>query len=164
MLSVFSHCMTNQNGCEKNKDVLELQHVSCLLSGENESRNSANTGKEALFFQMQASSDPVSLQSDVSLSVALFGCNFTKYTHFPFNIQVRFMRVVNLKVRWSNWHMEIIMVIQFECKILKMWFLMLISVSIWYKLLWCVCWAHWHKNQGCMCILHSFVSFAPSKT
>ena len=27
---------------------------------------------------MQASSDPVSLQSDVSLSFALFGCNFTK--------------------------------------------------------------------------------------
>ena len=52
--------------------------LSCLLSGENESRNSANTGKLALFFQMQASSDPVSLQSDVSLSFALFGCNFTK--------------------------------------------------------------------------------------
>ena len=52
--------------------------MSCLLSGENESRNSANTGKLALFFQMQASSDPVSLQSDVSLSFALFGCNFTK--------------------------------------------------------------------------------------
>ena len=42
--------------------------MSCLLSGENESRNSANTGKLALFFQMLASSDPVSLQSDVSLS------------------------------------------------------------------------------------------------
>ena len=27
---------------------------------------------------MQASSDPVSLQSDVSLSFALFACNFTK--------------------------------------------------------------------------------------
>ena len=52
--------------------------MSCLLSGENESRNSADTGKLALFFQMQASSDPVSLQSDVSLSYALFGCNFTK--------------------------------------------------------------------------------------
>ena len=55
--------------------------MSCLLSGENESRNSANTGKLALIFQMQVSSDPVSLQSDVSLSLALFGCNFTqKYT------------------------------------------------------------------------------------
>ena len=54
--------------------------MSCLLSGENESRNSANTGKLALFFQMQASSDPVSLQSDVPLSFALFGCNFTKNT------------------------------------------------------------------------------------
>ena len=43
------------------------------------------TGKLALFFQMQASSDPVSLQSDVSLSFALFGFNFTKNTHFPFN-------------------------------------------------------------------------------
>ena len=42
-----------------------------MLSGENESRNSANTGKLALFFQMQAFSDPVSLQSDVSLSFAL---------------------------------------------------------------------------------------------
>ena len=94
--------------------------MSCLLSGENESRNSANTGKLALFFQMQASSDPVSLQSDVSLSFALFGCNFTKNTHFPFNIQVRFMTVVNLKMRWSKWHMEIIMVIHLECKILKM--------------------------------------------
>ena len=52
--------------------------MSCLLSGENESRNSANTGKLALFFQMQASSYPVSLQSDVSISFALFGCNFTK--------------------------------------------------------------------------------------
>ena len=72
--------------------------MSCLLSGENESRNSANTGKLALFFQMQASSDPVSLQSDVSLSFALFGCNFTKNTPFPFNIQVRFMKVVNLIV------------------------------------------------------------------
>ena len=48
--------------------------MPCLLSGENESRNSANTGKLVLFFQMQASSDPVSLQSDVSLSFALFGC------------------------------------------------------------------------------------------
>ena len=45
-----------------------LRLVSGLLCGENESRNSANTGKLALFFQMQASSDPVSLQSDVSLS------------------------------------------------------------------------------------------------
>ena len=52
--------------------------MSCLLSGENESKNSAYTGKLALFFQMQASSDPVSLQSDVSLSFALFGWNFTK--------------------------------------------------------------------------------------
>ena len=54
--------------------------MSCLLSWENESRNSANTGKLALYFQMQASSDPVSLQSDVYLSFALFGCtcNFTK--------------------------------------------------------------------------------------
>ena len=94
--------MTNQNGCEKLKDVLVLQLVSCLLSVENESRNSAKTGKLALFFQMQASSDPVSLQSDVSLSFALFGCNFTKNTHFPFNIQVRFMMVVNLKMRWSK--------------------------------------------------------------
>ena len=34
---------------------------------------------------MQASSDPASLQSDVSLSFALFGCNFTKNTHFPLN-------------------------------------------------------------------------------
>ena len=78
------------------------KRVSCLLSGENESRNSANTGKLALFFQMQASSDFVSLQSDVSLSFALFGCDFTKHTHFPFNTQVRFMTVVNLKMRWSN--------------------------------------------------------------
>ena len=54
--------------------------MSCLLSGENKSRNSANTGKLALFFQIQASSDPASLQSDVSLSFALFGCNFTKNT------------------------------------------------------------------------------------
>ena len=52
--------------------------MSCLLKGENESRNSANTGKLALFFQMQASSDPVSLQLDVSLSFAPFGRNFTK--------------------------------------------------------------------------------------
>ena len=29
---------------------------------------------------MQASSDPVSLQSDVSISFVLFGCNFTKNT------------------------------------------------------------------------------------
>ena len=56
--------------------------MSCLLSGENESRNSANTGKLALFFQMQASSDPVPLHSDVSLSFALFGCNFTKIHTF----------------------------------------------------------------------------------
>ena len=49
-----------------------------LVQWGNESRNSAFTGKLALFFQMQASSDPVSLQSDVSLSFALFGCNFTK--------------------------------------------------------------------------------------
>ena len=94
--------------------------MSCLLSGENESRNSAKTGKIALFFQMQASRDPVSLLSDVSLSFALFGCNFTKNTHFPFNPQVRFMTGVNLKMLWSNWHMEIIMAIHFECKILKM--------------------------------------------
>ena len=63
---------------------------------------------------MQASSDPVSLQSGVSLSFALSGCNFTKNTHFPFNIQVRFMTVVNLKMRWSKRHMEIIMVIHLE--------------------------------------------------
>ena len=54
--------------------------MSCLLSGENKSRNLANTGKLALLFQMQASSDPVSLQSDVSLSFALFGCIHQKYT------------------------------------------------------------------------------------
>ena len=85
--------------------------MSCLLKGGNESRNSANTGKLALFFQisMQASSDLVSLQLDVSLSFALFGRNFTKNTLFPFNTQVRFMTVVNLKMRWSNWHMKIIM-------------------------------------------------------
>ena len=53
-------------------------------------------------FQMRASSDPVSLQSDVSLLFALLGCNFTKSKHFPFNTQVRFMTVVNLKIRWSN--------------------------------------------------------------
>ena len=75
--------------------------MSCLLSWENESRNSANTGKLALFFQMQASSDPVSLQSDVSLSFALFGL-FHKNTHFPFNTQVRFMTEVNLKMRWCK--------------------------------------------------------------
>ena len=56
--------------------------MSCLLSWENESRNSVNTDKLALFFQMQASSDPVSVQSDVSLSFALFGCNFTKIGPF----------------------------------------------------------------------------------
>ena len=72
--------------------------MSCLVSGENESRNSANTGKLALFFQMQASGDPVSLQSDVSLSFSLFGCYFTKNTDFPFNTQVRVMTVVNLKI------------------------------------------------------------------
>ena len=46
------------------------------------------------FFQMQASSDPVSLQSVVSLSCALFGCNFTKNTHVRFNTR-SFLR------RWS---------------------------------------------------------------
>ena len=56
--------------------------MSCLLSGENESRKSANTGNLALFFQMQASIDSVSLQSDVSLSFALFSCNFTKIHTF----------------------------------------------------------------------------------
>ena len=89
MLPVFSHCMTTQNGSEKFKDVLVLQLVSCLFCWENESRNSANTGKLCLFFQMQASSDPVSLQSYVSLSFTLFGCNFTKIhlflsVHFTF--------------------------------------------------------------------------------
>ena len=64
--------MTTQIGCEKFNDVLVLLLVSCLLSGENESRNSANTGKSALFFQMQASSDPVSLQSDVSIICAFW--------------------------------------------------------------------------------------------
>ena len=73
--------------------------MSCLLSGENESRNSANTGKLALFFfQMQASSDPVSLQSDVSLSYALFGCNFTKKYTLSFHYTGPFMTVVNLKM------------------------------------------------------------------
>ena len=76
--------MTTQNGCEKFNDVLVQQLVSCLLSGENESRNSANTCKLALFFQMQASSDPVSLQSDVSLLFALFGCNFNKIYSLSF--------------------------------------------------------------------------------
>ena len=76
--------------------------MSCLLSGENESRNSANTGKLALFFQMQASSDPVSLQSDVSLSFALLDVISQKNTHFPFNKQVRFMPVINLEMRWSK--------------------------------------------------------------
>ena len=54
--------------------------MSCLLSGENESRNSANIGKLALFFQMQASSDPVSLQSDVSLSFGYWMLFHKKYT------------------------------------------------------------------------------------
>ena len=73
-----------------------------LAQWGNESRNSANTGKLALFFHMQALSDPVSMQSDVSLSFELFGCNFTKNTHFLFNTQVGFMTVLNLKMRWSN--------------------------------------------------------------
>ena len=40
-----------------------------MLSGENESRKSSNTGKIALFFKMQAFSDPVSMQSVVSISI-----------------------------------------------------------------------------------------------
>ena len=52
--------------------------VSCLLSGEKESRKWENTGKLALFFQMQASSDPVSLESSAFISIMLFRCNFTK--------------------------------------------------------------------------------------
>ena len=82
--------------------------MSCLLSGENESRNSANIGHEALFFQMQASSDPVSLQSDVSLSFALFGCNFKKkctlsfqYTG-PFHDGGQFENVV-VKVTYGDY-------------------------------------------------------------
>ena len=82
MLSVFSHCMTTQNGCENFKDVLLIKLVLCLLSGENESRKSVKRGELALFFQMQASIDPVSLQSDVSLSFALFRRNFTKINTF----------------------------------------------------------------------------------
>ena len=34
---------------------------------------------------MRASSDPVSLESDMSLSFALFGCNFTK--KYPLSFQ-----------------------------------------------------------------------------
>ena len=71
--------------------------MSCLLSGENESRKWANTGKLALFFQMQASSDPVSLQSSAFISITLFGCNFTINKNFPFDAQVHLMLVVNLK-------------------------------------------------------------------
>ena len=55
--------------------------MSCLLSGENESRKSAITGKLALFFQVQASSDPVSLQSDASIAIT----RSQKNTRFPFN-------------------------------------------------------------------------------
>ena len=49
---------------KKIENVLLLLLVSCLLSGEDESRKSLNTGRLVLFFQMQASSDPVSLQSN----------------------------------------------------------------------------------------------------
>ena len=82
--------------------MLLLSLVSCLLSGENESRKSAITGKLALFFQMQASSDPVSLQSDASIAITLLRCNFTKNTRFPFNAQSHFMSVVDLKMWWLN--------------------------------------------------------------
>ena len=64
--------------------------MSCLLSGKNKSRNSANTGKLALFFQMQASSDPVSLQSDVSLSFAPFWMLFHKKYTLSFQYAVPF--------------------------------------------------------------------------
>ena len=50
MLSVFSHRMSTQNGIFKNQNALLLSLVSCLLSGENESRKLANTGK--LAYQM----------------------------------------------------------------------------------------------------------------
>ena len=60
--------MSTQNGIVKNQNVLLLSLVFCLVSGKNESRKSLNTGKLALvFFQMQAFSDPVSLQSDASI-------------------------------------------------------------------------------------------------
>ena len=65
--------------------MLLLSLVACLLSGENESRKSANTGKITLFFQMQAFSDPVLLQSVASISITLFRCNCKKNTRFPFN-------------------------------------------------------------------------------
>ena len=45
--------------------MLLLSLVSCLLIGENKSSESANTGKFPLFFQMQTSSDPLLLQSDI---------------------------------------------------------------------------------------------------
>ena len=87
---------------KKIKDVLLLSLVSCLLSGVNESRKLANTGKLALFFQTQAYSDPVSLQSAVSISIMLFRCNCTKNTRFPFNALIHFMSVVHLKKQWSS--------------------------------------------------------------
>ena len=71
--------------------------MSCSLSGDNESRKSSNTGKLALFFfQMQAFSDPVLLQSDVYICIRSIRCNFTENKRFPFNAQIQFMLVVNL--------------------------------------------------------------------
>ena len=69
---------------KKFKDVLLLKLVSCLLSGENESRTLANTGKLALFSQKQASSDPV-----------LFSCSQVSLYH------LRFLAVISPKNNFS---------------------------------------------------------------
>ena len=106
--------------------------MSCLFSGENESRKSANAGKLALFFQMQTFSDPVSLQSIVSISVTLFRCNCTKDTRFPLYAHIHFMSVVNLKKKtvvqltYGDYNGKY----SFEWKIPKMRFLMSFSVSV----------------------------------
>ena len=120
--------------------MLLLSLVSCLLSGENESRKSANAGKLALFFQMQTFSDPVSLQSVVSIPIA-FRCYCQKYTLSflctgPFYVGGQLEKAVVL-LTYGDYNGKY----SFEWKIPKIRFLMWFSVSGLYKRIWYIFWA-----------------------
>ena len=52
MLSVIIYCMSSQKNIQK-KIIKRVTAIACV-SGENESRKWANTGKLALLYQMQS--------------------------------------------------------------------------------------------------------------
>ena len=82
---------------------------------------SANTGKLALFSEMQTFSDPVSLQSVVSISITLFRCNCTKIYTLSFQFTDPFyvggqLEKAAVQLTYGDYNGKY----SFEWKILKM--------------------------------------------